>query len=288
MIAIVNGVYSENAVITVNDRGFTLGDGLFETIPLYGATPFLLDRHLARLHDAARIISLRIPFADTDISNAISTLAERGGVSRGAARLTVTRGAGPRGYGIAGCDKPTWAVTVEPYEPVDQEKWERGLALASVTIRKNPASPLSAVKSISALERVMILNEAKGAGADEALVLSTQGHIACGSAINLFWRRGNRIETPSLDCGILPGVTRAFSIELAGREKLETAQGCFPPSVLMEAQEVFATNSLIEIVPVTRIDGREVSSGPGSVTRRLAQMYNEARKIINNDSPNRQ
>jgi branched-chain amino acid aminotransferase len=273
VIAIINGVYSENAVVPVNDRGFTLGDGLFETIPLYDGRPFLLDRHLLRLRDSAEIISLRIPFTDDDIANAVTNLAGRGGISRGVTRLTVTRGAGPRGYGIADCDSPTWVVTVEPYEPMSQEKWERGFALASVTIRKNVSSPLNGVKSTSALERIMILDEAKKTGADEALVLSTAGHIACGSAVNVFWVREGRIETPSLECGILPGVTRALTLELAGKEKMETVEGRFPPSVLMDAQEVFVTNSLIGIVPVTRIDGREISAGPGPVTRRLAELY---------------
>ena len=273
MIAIINGVYSENAQVPVNDRGFTLGDGLFETIPLYSGKPFLLDRHLARLYDSARIISLPIPFTDSDIATAITNLAERGGISRGVARLTVTRGAGPRGYGIAGCDSPTWVLTVEQYEPMRPEKWERGFGLASVAISKNASSPLSGMKSTSALERVMTLDEARKTGADEALVLSTAGHVACGSAVNIFWARGGKIETPSLDNGILPGVTRAMVIELAGRANLEIVEGRFPKEMLMDAQEVFVTNSLIEIVPVTTIDGRVISAGPGSLTRRLAQMY---------------
>lgn len=276
MIAIINGVYSENALIPVNDRGFTLGDGLFETIPLYFGKPFLLDRHLSRLRDSARMISLRIPFSDSDIANAVTTLAERGGISRGVARLTVTRGVGPRGYGIAGCDSPTWVLTVEPYEPMSREKWERGFALAGVTVCKNASSPLRGVKSISALERIMILDEARKAGADEALVLSTAGHVACGSAVNIFWTRDGRIETPSLDNGILPGVTRAMVIGLAGNANLETIEGRFPPSALMEAQEVFVTNSLIEIVPVATIDGRVISAVPGPVTRKLAQIYASA------------
>lgn len=273
MIAIINGVYSENAQVPVNDRGFTLGDGLFETIPLYYGKPFLLNRHLSRLRDSARIISLQIPFADSDIANAITNLAERGGISRGVARLTVTRGTGPRGYGIAGCHSPTWVLTVDIYEPMSREKWEHGFALESVTTAKNALSPLSAIKSTSALERVMILDEARKTGAHEALVLSTAGHVACGSAVNIFWARDGRLETPSLDNGILPGVTRAMVVELAESSNLETVEGRFPKTVLMEAQEVFVTNSLIEIVPVTRIDGRVISDGPGPLTRRLAQMY---------------
>lgn len=273
MIAIINGIYSDNAQVPVNDRGFTLGDGLFETIPLYGGKPFLLERHLSRLRGSMRIISLRIPFTDADIARAVTNLAGRGGISRGVARLTVTRGAGPRGYGITGCDSPTWVVTAEPYEPMSQEKWERGFALASVGIAKNVSSPLSGVKSTSALERIMILDAAKKAAADEALVLSTEGHVACGSAVNIFWARDGRIETPSLDNGILPGVTRAMTLELAGMEKLETVEAHFPKSMLMEAQEVFVTNSLLGIVPVTSIDGRVISKGPGPVTRRLVELY---------------
>ncbi|MBI4667457.1 MAG: aminotransferase class IV family protein [Nitrospinae bacterium] len=274
MKAILNGVVTENPAVSVMDRGFTLGDGLFETIPLYGGKPFLLEKHLERIRQASEVIGLQITFVDAAVAGGIAFLAKEAGVSRGVARLTVTRGEGPRGYGYSGAVNPTWVLTVEMYEPMAESKRQIGFTLAPSSIIKNSRSPLSGVKSTSALERVMMKAEAERAGADEAFTLSDAGHVACGAAVNIFWARQGRLETPSINCGILPGVTRGAIISLARQNGMEVAEGSFEPSSLAEADEVFVTNSLLEIVSVRQITGLgrwDKTHGP--VVERLTASY---------------
>ncbi|MGK7345520.1 MAG: aminotransferase class IV [Candidatus Nitrospinota bacterium M3_3B_026] len=271
---IVNGAASGDGRISIDDRGFTLGDGLFETIPLYGGAPYLLDRHLARLRAGAGAIRLAVPFGDEEVGAAMDELARKNGVERGAARLTVTRGVSSRrGYGIDEGSRPSWTLSVRPYEPLAVEEWEAGLVLAPVSIRKNPLSPLSGIKGASALERVLILDEAARAGASEALALTVDGFISSPAASNIFWAAGGRLYTPSIECAILPGVTRGRVMEIAREEGIETVEGRFRPEKLESAEEVFITNSLLEIAPVRAVSGLFAADGPGPLTRLLAERY---------------
>lgn len=274
---IVNGAVSRDGRISIADRGFTLGDGLFETIPLYGGAPYLLDRHLARLRAGAGVIGLAVPFGDEDVAAWMDELVSKNGVERGAARLTVTRGVSPRrGYGMDEESRPSWALSVRPYEPLAAEEWDAGLVLAPVSIRKNPLSPLGGIKSTSALERVLILDEAARSGAGEALALTVDGFISSPAASNVFWAAGGRLYTPSLECAILPGVTRGRVMEIAREEGIETTEGRFRPEALEGAEEVFITNSLLEIAPVRAVSGLFAADGPGPLTRLLAKGYRES------------
>ena len=270
---IVNGRVTDRGFVSIDDRGFTLGDGLFETIPLYRGEPFRLDYHMERLVAGAEIIKLRLPINEPAARRAIAELAKRNGVGRGVARLTVTRGAGSRGYSVEGCDRPSWFLTCRPYTPLAEKRWERGFALHPVALRKNPKSALAGLKTVSALEPIMILDEARRHGADEALAFTPAGAVASGAAMNIFWVKEGELETPSLDCGILPGVTRRIVIELAAHAKAPVTQGAFGGDALTRAQEVFVTNSLLEIVPVTSVPELFTASGPGPVTRDLASRY---------------
>ncbi|MBI4828816.1 MAG: aminotransferase class IV [Nitrospinae bacterium] len=274
-LVIINGVETAEARIGADDRGFLLGDGLFETIPLYGGIPFALTDHLSRMRRGAALLELAVPFACGDIADGITSLARRNGVTRGAARLTLTRGVGPRGYGIEGCGPPTWLLTVRPCTPLPAGRWERGYTLAPSRIAVNPRSPLASAKTTSALERVLRFAEARRAGADEALALTLDGNVACGAAVNLFWARGGTLYTPSEACGILPGVTRAIVSRLAADEGITVREGAFPPAELYGADEVFATNSLLELMPVTAAQGHFTGKAPGPLARALHKRYRE-------------
>ncbi len=273
--AIVDGGMTDRPLVDLEDRGYTLGDGLFETIPLYAGKPFGLERHLDRLRDGADRIHLEIPFDNETVRNSLAGLADKNSVDRGVARLTVTRGRGPRGYGTKGCDRPSWTLTLRPYEPVSERMFNAGFRLARVSINKNPSSPLSGLKTISSLEAVLTLDEARKKGADEALVLTTDGHVASGVAVNLFWLKDDTLFTPSCECGILQGVTRRIALDMARHENIQTAQGRFGPDSVSLASEVFVTNSLLEIVPVSCVDGLFDIPGPGPVTRLLKGKYKQ-------------
>ena len=270
---IVNGKIVAEGFVSVDDRGYTLGDGLFETIPLYNGTPFHLDYHFDRLLSGAKKINLALPVDQAGVADAISQLVEQNKVSRAVARLTITRGTGPRGYGSAGCNTPGWTLTCNAYEPMLRDKWESGFTLQTVSIRKDPQSPLRGLKTTSSLEAIMILDEARGHGADEALTLTTDGYISSGAACNIFWVSGGELMTPSPECAILSGVARRIIIDLAHREAMSVTQGKFYLSQLKNADEIFVTNSLIELVPVTKISGTFQSEGPGTITKKLAANY---------------
>lgn len=272
---VINGKVSQGGAVSPDDRGFLLGDGLFETIPLYGGAPLALDLHLERMERAAREMGIEPPFGLGEITDAVAGLASQNSVERGVARLTLTRGAGPRGYGVKGCDRPFWVLTCRPYEPMTDDRWAKGLRLKVAPITKNPASPVSRLKTTSALERVMMAKEAAEAGADEALALTTDGFISSCAAANIFWVGGGKLYTPSADCAILPGVTRRIVTGLAGDEKIGVSEGRFEPEVLRSAEEAFITNSLMEIVPVARVDGLFEAAPPGPVTLRLAERYGD-------------
>ena len=273
---IINGELTDDGAVSIDDRGFTLGDGLFETIPLYNGRPYLLDRHLERLRAGAGLIGLMTPFDDREAAEGVETLARRNPADRQVARLTVTRGAGSRGYGVEGCGDPLWVLTVRPYSPFPERKYRAGFRLAPVSVRVNPHSPVSQVKSTSALERVVMMSEASRSGADEAFALSVDGHVASCAAANIFWVAGGRLCAPSQDCGILPGVTRRRVMEIAEDLGIGVEEGKFRPGALREADEVFLTNSLVEIMPVSEVSGLFEAKTPGPVTAGLAEEYRGA------------
>ncbi|VAX14763.1 Aminodeoxychorismate lyase [hydrothermal vent metagenome] len=273
---IVDGEYrTENAKVSIDDRGFTLGDGLFETIPVYGGKPFLLGRHLNRLEAGALATDIHLPFDSEDITKGIARLCNDNGIVRGVARLTVTRGAGPRGYGVEGCNMHTWTLTVRPYSHPSDEKRREGYKLAISAIRKNRLAPLNAIKSTSALDKVLTLNKARKSGADESLALTMEGYISSCVSANIFWVKDENLYTPSLDCGILPGVTRQAVVELAERNGITVLQGKFETAEIRNADEMLITNSLLEIMPVSSVESVFEGKPPGSVTLELSRFYNE-------------
>ncbi len=270
---IINGRITENLKISLNDRGFTLGDGLFETIPLYEGLPFLLDEHLERLQNGAKKLWFSLPFEATMVADGIVALAKRNKVKRGVVRLTLTRGCGARGYAVREYGDPTWIITVNPYLP-DEKKQKDGITVAPIVdIRKDPKSPFANVKSTSALDKVYAMETAKRKNADEALLTSLDGYLASLASANLFWVMGSVLYTPSLDCGILAGVTRGAILKLALDNGVEVIEGKYNPDVLKEADEVFASNSLIEVQTVKKITGLFENAGNGAVTKKLSELY---------------
>jgi len=270
---VVNGLITDEAYVSIDNRGFTLGDGLFETMSLYGGAPFMLAEHLDRLAKGAQAIGLHLPVDQKKLSFAIAELASSNKVTRGVARLTVTRGFGKRGYASVGSGPASWFLTVRKYEPPDAKRNEGGYRLVIAPIKADPSSVLRGIKSISALEKAIAMDFAVKQGFDEALSLTQQGHASSCQASNIFWVKDGRLYTPSLDCAILPGITRKAIIDLAGKTGMELAEGKYEPAQLEKAGEVFLTNSLIEVMPVASIEGLAEYPGPGQVTQKLLADY---------------
>jgi branched-chain amino acid aminotransferase/4-amino-4-deoxychorismate lyase len=261
-----------SAAVPSDDRGFLLGDGLFETVLALSGRPLFLEAHLARLARGCAVLGLPAP--DEAVVAAAVEAALHGAnltEARAAVRLTWTAGSGGRGLDRPPAPQPRLVVTAAPAPP---PSGPASLVVASV--RRNQGSPASRLKTLAYLDNVLARREASAAGADEAVMLNLAGEIACAAAANLFWLREGLLFTPALDCGALDGIARAQVLELAAAMGVDTAEAREGPVALATAETIFLTNSLIGVREVDRIDGRELPPHPLSAAlaaawARLAQ-----------------
>ncbi|MEQ8267040.1 MAG: aminotransferase class IV [Parvibaculum sp.] len=260
---------AESARIDPADRGFLLGDGLFETMLARKGHIAFLDEHLLRLASSADMIGIEMPFGPAHIEDACREILEANELDeapRASVRLTLTRGPAPRGLAIPENPSPTMLIGCAPAA-------EPPLRLSAIvaTPRRNAWSASARIKALPYLDNVLAKEEARTKGADEALMLDTHGNLACASAANIFLWEGDTLLTPSEACGILPGITRAAVLELAPDMGIDAFEEEIPPARLAGATGAFLTNSLMGMVPLTRIDGRDIPAHP--LTARLAAAY---------------
>lgn len=271
MIIWINGelMDEEDVRIAPNDRGFLLGDGLFETLLARQGRLAFLDAHVIRLSAGGNILGIPMPASTRHLAIACGMLLEANGLTnapRTALRITLTRGPGPRGLLPPENPTPTLMITASE-SPVPAATQSAILA----TPRRNALSPVSRLKALPYLDNLLAREEARSRGAGEALMLDTSGHLACASVANIFLWEGDRLVTPAEECGILPGITRAAVLELAERMKIEVAEDMIAPQRLARADGAFLTNSLIGLMPLSRVEGREI---PGHrLTGRLQAAY---------------
>jgi branched-chain amino acid aminotransferase len=267
-----------HAALDPRDRGFTLGDGLFETMRAREGSILRLKRHLSRLRSGASVIGLPIPWSDEELGKAIdSTLAEND-LSGAAVRLSVSRGVPSRRGLLPDLNpSPTLMISAEPFSGYPASFYERGMSAVTCGIPRNERSPLSNLKTLSYLDNVLARREAEQAGTDEALMLDTKGDLACASAANLFLLLGESLVTPDISSGALPGTMRGIVIEtLAPRLGLFVEERRVRPEELAEAGEALLTSALLGVAPLVEVDGRKVGAGgPGPVLQMLAAALEE-------------
>jgi branched-chain amino acid aminotransferase/4-amino-4-deoxychorismate lyase len=239
-------------MIPADDRGLLLGDGLFETLLAVDGRLVRFERHLERMRRGCAVVGVRAPEEPVARAAAARALNQAGLLSgRAAVRLTLTAGAG------RGLDRPFPAAgRLIAQASASAPPAPRPLSLATASVRRNQASPLSRVKSLSYLDNILARREARDAGAEEALMLNGSGELACAAAANLFWVQDGRLVTPALECGVLDGIFRAVVIEAAEAMGVQTVQTASSPEALGRAEGVFLTNSLIGVRPVGALDGR--------------------------------
>lgn len=253
------------------DRGFQLGDGVFETLRARGGRTAELDAHLARLERSATGLGIALPEGtDGVLSGAIAELLAAEGLDGpegdAAIRITVSRGRfTARGLLPPNEEvSPTIVVQAWPVLPPPPGHLERGLHLVPSAVRRDPSSPLAALKTTSRADYVFARLEARAAGADDALFLTIEGHLSEATTANVFLVRGAELATPSLDCAILPGTTRDWILGWAGGVGLTTLEARLAPPDLAAADEAFLSSSVAGILPVTRFAGRPIGTGrPG-------------------------
>ena len=257
------------------DHGFLYGYGLFETMRAYSSHIFRLDSHLTRLRCSAESIGLTHSILTTEngkqsLKAACMETLEANKLEDARIRLTVSAGEGDMTPDPSKCSSPTVLVTARDLVLIPQKKYDEGFRTTLSSLRRNSQSPLSRLKSSCYMENVLARMTARAAGCDEAILLNEQGYLAEGSTTNIFLVSNKELTTASLESGVLPGITREVVLEIAHAANIKTLEKQVELKELVEAEEAFFTNSILEIMPLTWFEGKPIGTGkPGHLTKEL-------------------
>jgi branched-chain amino acid aminotransferase len=273
----VNGrfVSRSEATVAVFDRGFLYGDGVFEGIRAYQGRVFRLGQHVDRLFRSAKAILLEPPAGPEELKDLIREGVRRRGGGDCYIRVVLSRGEGDLGLDPRNCH--TLVVIVDTIALYPQEVYQRGLEVISCVTRRTPTSALNPeIKSLNYLNNILAKIEVARAGADEGLMLNQEGYVTEATADNIFVRLAGGLVTPPAYAGLLEGITRQVVFELAAEMDLPLKEELLTLYDVYSAEECFLTGTGAEIVPVVRVDGREIGDGlPGPITKRLMARFKE-------------
>ena len=276
----INGEFlpQSEAKVSVLDRGYLYGDGVFEGIRGYNGRIFRLDQHLERLYRGAKAIALEVPLAPEELREVVLETVRRNDVHDCYVRVIVSRGQGDLGLDPRSCHTPpTVVVIASTISLYPQEAYERGLEIITCVTRRNLVAAVNPeIKSLNYLNNILARIEACRAGAQEGLMLNHLGYVAEATGDNVFvWRQGVLI-TPPAHTGILEGITRQVVLELAQEMELPAREDTLTLYEVYTADECFLTGTAAEIAPVSRVDGRMIGDGrPGPITKRLMARFKE-------------
>jgi branched-chain amino acid aminotransferase len=267
-------VPSSEAKISVFDHGFLYGDGIYETMRSYDGIVFMVDEHILRLFRSASLIGLDIGKSVEEVKLAILEILHANRLKNAYIRLTISRGEGPIGLDPALCKVPTFVVMAHDFRNYPRSYYDEGLKLIISSVRRNSKEALNPqIKSLNFLNNILAKIEAIKADVEEALMLNAEGSLAEGTISNIFFVKDDIVCTPSVECGILDGITRAIVLDLAARNGMMVREGKFPPEDLFAASEVFITNTTMEVMPIRRVDDKHFKVG--DVSRLLLKKYRE-------------
>ena len=267
----------EDAKISVYDHGLLYGDGVFEGMRSYGGKVFKLREHLDRLWDSAKAIWLEIPMSKDEVGPAGHEILKGNGIADGSTSRARTRGAGSLGLDPNRTSDPQVIVIADRITLYPQEFYDNGLEIVTVsTLRNHPAALSPRIKSLNYLNNIMAKLEGLQAGCVEALMLNHKGEIAECTGDNIFLVRDGVLSTPSVESGILEGITRGVVIDLARNAGITVREVPLTKHDVYIAHECFLTGSAAEVVPVVKVDKRIIGSGePGPMTRELNARFRE-------------
>ncbi len=265
----------DTATVSVYDHGLLYGDGVFEGIRVYGGRIFRLREHLERLYDSAKAIWLTVPMSLDEMAATTEEAVARSKISEAYIRHIITRGVGDLGLDARKCPRASVIIIVDTIKLWPEEVYETGLTVVTAGTPIPHRESLSPrVKSLNYLPHILAKIEGVQAGADEVLMLDSQGSVAEGSGQNIFVVKKGHIRTPPPYAGILKGVTRDVIMELATAAGYDVAESMLNRYDVYTADEAFFTGTAAELVGIRQVDGRIIGDGsPGPVTRELRSRF---------------
>ncbi|HEX8916756.1 MAG TPA: aminotransferase class IV [Humisphaera sp.] len=290
----INGSFidEESASVSVRDTGLLHGASVFTTMRAYGGRAFMLDRHLARLRDSCEALFIPLTQKDPELTAAVNELLGRNVLQDARLRITVTRGRQTNDplHGLR--LDPTTIVTAGPLDAYPKEYYDRGMTVVVLDEQKLNPYDLTAGHKTSGhyLSRFAALREATRRGASEALWFNVHNYLQCGSVTNVLVVKGGALHAPPTNeelreqavkdatpypkSNVLPGVTRGVVFDLAAEAGISVHRRGLTINDLLEADEVFVTNSSMGVMPVCRVERKPIGGDkPGPVTRRLMEAY---------------
>jgi branched-chain amino acid aminotransferase len=266
-------VDSDKAYIPVTDSGLLYGAGLFETMRSYNGTVFELDSHLDRLFASAKALSINNPYDKKYFADAVYAVLKANELTDARLRLTLT--SGPMGQPDEN-RKPTVIIMATKLQPYPAEYYKKGVLVVLSPFRQNPADPLCGHKTTSYFSRIITLNLAHQKNAAEALWFTTDNRLAEGCISNVFLVKNSVLYTPLTNTPVLPGVARKTVFEIASQNSIQAVEKDLYINDLLDANEVFLTNVIMQVMPVNGIEKHTVGNGKvGQVTERLRKLFEE-------------
>ena len=260
-IVYINGLFwaIDKATISVLDRGFTYGDGLFETMRSYSGKIFRLECHLDRLFRSARSIFIDLPMTKNEIRSAINASIELNKLSNSIVRLTITRGEQDPGLNIDYSAPPTVVILVRPTKVISKNVYKKGIGIKlykKSAIRTQGIS--NQIKSCNYLSNILLREKAIKEGFFEAILLDNDNNATEGTFSNIFIIKNNQLKTPSLNEFVLSGIIRKAILDICRANNISFKETAITEKDLYEADEIFLTNSGIEVLPVSNINHRNL------------------------------
>ncbi|HSW45519.1 MAG TPA: aminotransferase class IV [Phycisphaerae bacterium] len=265
-------VEASKAVVPASNPSLLHGVGLFETLRTYEGRPFALERHIERMKVSAARLNMPVQEVIDKVPDAVAELIEANRLKNARIRFTVA----PPGQ-IEPADVPTILVAGQETAGYAQDLYERGMTVYVCTdYRQSRQDPLAGHKTTSYFSRLLVLRDGQDRGCGEALWFTPENLLAEGCISNVFIVKDGRLRTPPLDTPVLPGITRAVTIELARAAGIKVDESSCTINDLLGADEIFLTNAIMEIMPVTRIEKKAIGDEkPGTITKKLADTFRD-------------
>ncbi len=270
-------VEKEKAKVSVFDHGLLYGDGVFEGIRSYKSLVFKLKEHIDRLYESAHTIMIDIPMSKAQMTKAIISTLKANKLKDAYIRVVVTRGIGDLGLDPRKCKKASIIIITDNIVLYPKELYQKGLEIITVPTVRNLSNAVDPqVKSLNYLNNIMAKIEAINSGYQEAIMLNSMGLVAECTGDNIFLIKNRQLFTPPQSMGTLRGITRDAVIAVANKTKIKTFESALTRHEVFNADELFLTGTAAEIIPVVKVDSRNIGNGrPGKITLQLLKEFNK-------------